>query len=96
VLALTPLAVTGILDAPFDPIAWLVALHWAFVLIFPAAVHLHILDATRSAAGLLIALVLALPRFAPLPRAAIALCAVLPTAIWLAPILWWAPWTAKM
>jgi hypothetical protein len=96
VLALTPSAVRAVGRARRDPIAWLVAVHCAFVILFPAAVHAHILDATRGAAGLLVALLLGWPRLAPAVRAAVALCAVLPTAIWLAPMLWWAPWTAKM
>ena len=96
VLALTPVAVAAVWRAPRDPLAWFVALHWAFVLIFPAAVQQHLLDASRSAAGLLLALLLAFPRSTRSLRLAVAACATVPTVIWLAPMLWWAPWTAKM
>lgn len=96
VLALTPVALVTVARAPHDPIAWLVVLHCVLVLIFPAGTHRHVLDATRTAAGLVLALLLAFPRMPPTLRAAVAACAVIPTVLWLAPMLWWAPWTAKM
>ena len=96
VLALTPVALVTVARAPRDPIAWLVVLHCVLVLIFPAGTHRHVLDATRTAAGLLIALLLGFPRWSPTVRIAVAAYAIFPTILWLPPMLWWAPWTAKM
>lgn len=95
-LALIPLALRWVWRAPRDPIGWLVALHCLFALQFPPGTYLHVLGSSRSSIGLLLALILALPRCAPRLRAAVAGWTVAPTAIWLAPVLWWAPWTAKL
>jgi hypothetical protein len=96
VLALTPLVVRGMVRAPREPISWLVALHWALVLVSSAATHEHLMGASRGSAALVLALLLAFPRQAPALRVIVAVVTILPTAIWLAPVLWWAPWTAKV
>ena len=47
--------------------------------------------AGRLSLGLLLGLLLALPLLSPGMRAAIAVVAVAPTLLWLAPVLWWSP-----
>ncbi len=95
-LALVPLAVRWIIRAPRDPITWLVAVHCAFALVLPVGAHQHVLVVGRHSTALLLTLLLAFPRCSPALRAAVTALAILPTAIWLAPMLWWAPWTAKV
>lgn len=95
-LVLAPLAVAGVVREPRDPIRWLIAVHWAFLLVFPAAVYEHVMAAGRNAAALLLALLLAFPQLSPALRMSIAGWSILPTVIWLGPVLWWAPWTAKV
>ncbi len=95
-LALTPLALRWVVRAPREPIGWLVAVHCIFGLQIPAGTYLHVLGASRNSIGLVLALLLALPRCAAPLRAAVAGWTIAPTAIWLAPVLWWAPWTAKL
>ena len=95
-LALIPLALRWVVRAPRDPIGWLVAVHCVFGLQIPAGTYLHVLAASRTSIGLVLALLLALPRCAAPLRAAVAGWTITPTAIWLAPVLWWAPWTAKL
>lgn len=94
-LALVPLAVRGVIRAPGDAVAWLVALHCGFALLSPANSNLHVLVIGRLSAFLLLALLLAFPRYSPAVRAAVSTWSIVPTLIWLPPILWWAPWTAK-
>jgi len=95
-LALTPLALWWVVRAPHDPLRWLVAVHCVFGLYIPTSSHLHVMAAGRTSGGLVLALVLAFPHCAPRLRAAVAALTITPTALWLAPVLWWAPWTAKL
>jgi hypothetical protein len=95
-LALAPAVVRLVVTAPRDPIAWLLAVHWAFLLFAPSGAHLHVLALSRQSAAFLLMLLLAYPRFSPVLRRAIALGAIAPTLLWLPPVLWWAPWTAKL
>jgi hypothetical protein len=93
-LALAPAVLRLLVTATRDPIAWLVAVHWVFALMAPPSAHLHIFAISRQAAALVLALLLAFPRWPPALRAAIAVAAIAPTFLWLPPLLWWAPWTA--
>lgn len=95
-LALGPAVIRLVVATPRDPIAWLVAVHWAFLLFAPSGAHLHVLPLSRQSAALLMMLLLAFPRWSPLLRGTIAVGAIAPTVLWLAPVLWWAPWTAKL
>jgi hypothetical protein len=95
-LALGPAVVRLVVAAPRDPIAWLVAVHWAFLLYAPSGAHLHVLALSRQSAALVMMLLLAFPRWSPAVRRAIAVGAIAPTLLWLGPVLWWAPWTAKL
>ena len=93
-LALLPGAIAWVARAPATPLPWLIALNAILVLVAPAQTYLHVLAMGRVGIGLVIALLLAFPVLSPRLRGAVALLAVLPTIIWLAPMLWWAPWTA--
>lgn len=93
-LALLPGALAWVARSPAAPLPWLIALHALLVLIAPAESYLHVLGLGRVAIGLVVALLLAFPVLSPSLRAAVAAIAVLPSLIWLGPMLWWAPWTA--
>ena len=95
-LALAPLVVLWVVRTPRDSIAWLVAVQYALVLMMPVGAQLHVLVVGRQSAALLIALLLAFPRCPPWLRAAVTACAIVPTVLWLPPVLWWAPWTATV
>ena len=94
-LALAPVVVGGLVRNPSQPAVWLLAVQWAFLLISPPVMHQHVFETSRISTSLLLALLLTFPRRAPAVRAAVASWSILPTAVWLAPVLWWAPWTAK-
>jgi hypothetical protein len=94
-LALVPLAVRWVARAPRDPIAWLVAVHSVFALFVSPNSQQEVLVVGRHTTALVLSLLLAFPRCSPGLRAAVAACAILPTLVWLPPMLWWAPWTAK-
>lgn len=92
--ALLPGALAWIWREPGAPGGWLIALGALLVLVAPAQSYLHVLGLARVAVGVVVALLLAFPALSPALRAAVTAIAVLPTLIWLAPMLWWAPWTA--
>jgi hypothetical protein len=94
-LALAPLVVRSLLRDPSEPTVWLLAVQWGFLLISPPVMHQHVFETSRLSTSLVLALLLTFPRRAPVVRAAIAGWSILPTAVWLTPVLWWAPWTAK-
>ena len=96
VIVLTPLAGRDLLRAPGNPIGWLVVLHCAMLLVSSAQTNLHLMACGRVAVPLVLALLFGFPHIAPARRAAIAVIAILPTFVWIAPVLWWAPWTAKL
>ena len=93
-LMLLPGALAWVARSPTSPLPWLIALNALIVLVAPAPAYLHVLDLGRIAVGLVVSLLLAFPVLSPSLRTAIATIAILPTLIWLAPMLWWAPWTA--
>lgn len=95
VLALLPGALAWAARQPRSPFGWLIAAHALLVLIAPAETFLHVLGLARVAVGLMTALVLAFPVLPADMRRGVALIAVLPTAIWIGPMLWWAPWAAE-
>jgi hypothetical protein len=94
-VALGPWVVRWLASSVRDPIAWLVAVHWAFLLFAPPGAHLHVLALGRQAMALVLTLLLIYPRCAPALRAVIAAVAVGPILLWVPVLLWWAPWTAK-
>jgi hypothetical protein len=93
-LALLPGAFAWLARTPAAPLPWLIALHALLVLIAPAESYVDPLGLARVAVGLVLALVLAFPVLSPSLRAVTTAIAVLPSLVWLAPMLWWAPWTA--
>jgi len=94
-LALLPGALAWIGRQPGSPFAWLIAAHALLLLIAPAESYLHVLGLARVSVGLTASLLLAFPLLSPGMRGAVTAVAVLPTVIWLGPMLWWAPWTAE-
>lgn len=95
-LALAPLAVGRLWREPRSPISWLLGLNVALGLILPSGVHSHIFSASRTLTGVLLALIFLFPRMSPRARLLVAGVAIVPTVIWLGPVLSWAPWTAKV
>ncbi len=95
-LALTPGALAWLWRQPSAPLAWLVATHCLLTLSLPGDSYLHIMAVGRQSLGLLLSLLIAFPLLSPGFRAAVTACATLPTLVWLAPVLWWAPWTARL
>lgn len=94
-LALLPGAAAWVARQPRSPFGWLIAGHALLVLIAPAESYLHVLGIARVSVGLMAALLLAFPLLSAGMRGAVTAIAVLPTFIWLGPMLWWAPWTAE-
>lgn len=94
-LALLPGALAWIARQPHSPFGWWIAVHALLILLAPAESYLHVLGLARVSVGLMTALLLAFPCLSPGLRAAVTAVAALPTAIWLGPMLWWAPWTAE-
>ena len=92
--ALVPGAVAWIAREPGTPYGWLIALSTLLVLIAPAQSFLHVLDLARVGVGVGVALLLAFPVLSREMRAAVTAIAIVPTLLWLPPMLWWAPWTA--
>lgn len=95
-LALTPGAFAWVWREPRAPCAWLVATHCLLTLSLPGDSYLHIMAVGRQSLGLLLALLTAFPLLSPSLRGAVTAWATVPTLIWLAPVLWWAPWTARL
>jgi len=75
---------------------WLTAFNALFVVLLPLNVYDHIMHAGRNAGGLLLALTFLLPLLDRRLRILAWLGAVLPTLVWLIPILRWAPWLSRI
>lgn len=91
-LGLLLAALWGLRGDSAESLLWLVVVHAVFVLLLPPDVYDHIMHAGRNATGLVVATVLALPLLPRPTRVAAALAWVAPTAVWLLPVLRWAPW----
>jgi hypothetical protein len=87
--ALLPGAVAWILREPGAVFGWLLTFSTLLVLIAPAESYLHVLGLGRVAVGVVMAMLLAFPALSREMRIAVTAFAVAPTAIWLAPMLWW-------
>ncbi len=79
--------------APIVPV-WLL-LHTIFVLVLPSDVYSHIMHAARNAGGMILSLTLLLPSLWRASRPLALGYSVVPTMIWLIPILRWAPWLSS-
>jgi hypothetical protein len=95
-LALMPAALRRVYRVPRDPVSWVLALNVALGVALPGGVHNHIFAASRTLTGVLLALIFLFPEATSRARALVAAVAVVPTLIWLGPVLSWAPWTAKV
>jgi len=72
--------------------AWILLLSCAFVLLLPPSVHEHVMGAARNSLGIAIGALLLLPLLGAAWRKAALISWILPTAIWLPPVLFWSPW----
>jgi len=75
-----------------SPVAWWVFLNGLFAVLMPLDVYNHIMHAGRNASGLMVSLVFLLPLIGKRHRVLLTVCLVVPTAVWLVPVLRWAPW----
>lgn len=73
-------------------VIWLITVHALAVLYMPSSVYDHIMHAGRNALGLVCSVVLAVPLLAPWQRRVALAWWVIPSLVWLIPILRWAPW----
>lgn len=71
---------------------WWTLLYSLFVVLLPLDVYNHIMHAGRNASGMMLALVFTLPLLDKHARRLVLFFAVVPTLIWLIPVLRWAPW----
>lgn len=74
-----------------SPAVWWVLLNSLFVLLMPYPVYDHIMHAGRNAMGLILSCVLIIPLLGRRLRWGLALWLVIPTILWLMPILRWTP-----
>ncbi len=75
-----------------SPVAWWVFLNSLFVVLMPLDVYNHIMHAGRNASGLMVSLVYLLPEIDKRYRVFLTGYLVVPTAVWLVPVVRWAPW----
>jgi hypothetical protein len=93
-LPATVLVAAGVRAVALDPtsrLAWMLVVHATWTVFLPTEVCDHVMAAGRNATGLVVSALLLFPSFRPAARIALLLAWVLPTAIWLGPVLWWAP-----
>jgi hypothetical protein len=75
-----------------SPAVWWLFLHCVLVVLMPFQVYEHVMHAGRNAGGLVLSAVFAMPLVMSWLRPLLTAGWVLPTLIWLLPILRWAPW----
>lgn len=73
-------------------VGWMLLVNAALVILLPTDVYDHIMHAGRNATGVVVAAMFALPLLARGLRWLLVAWWVAPTAVWLAPVLRWAPW----
>lgn len=76
--------------------AWWLFLHSLFIVLLPLNVYDHIMHAGRNATGLVLCALFLTPLMAKPIRLLMLAYWVLPTLIWLIPVLRWAPWLSKI
>jgi|BarGraIncu01122A_1022018.scaffolds.fasta_scaffold188513_1 hypothetical protein len=67
-----------------------------FVALMPIAVYDHIMHAGRNASGMVVAALICFPQMDTLMQRVIMAWWVLPTLVWLIPVLKWAPCLSKI
>jgi hypothetical protein len=90
-VALLAAAVRAVYLDPTSHPAWMLVVHATWTLFLPTQVCEHVMAAGRNATGLVVSSLLLFPSFGRAARIALLFAWVLPTAVWLAPVLWWAP-----
>jgi hypothetical protein len=95
-LALPVVAVYGLVKNVGSHALWILLFNCVFVLLMPINVYDHVMHAGRNATGLVLATLFCLPLLARSLRRLLWACWVLPTFIWLIPVLRWAPWLSRI
>jgi hypothetical protein len=95
-LGLLGLAIYWLWCGNRQPVVWLLLFHAAFVLLLPPDVFDHLMHAGRNATGLTAATVFAVPAMRREWRWALGTGWIMPTFIWLVPVLRWAPWLTQI
>lgn len=73
-------------------VIWLITAHALAVMYMPSPVYDHIMHAGRNASGLVCSVALAAPLLRPWQRRLTLAWWVVPSLVWLIPILRWTPW----
>jgi hypothetical protein len=83
-------------DAGRSPAGWWLLFNSLLVVLMPLGVYDHIMHAGRNAAGMVLSVLFLLPVIGRSIRVALLCYWVLPSVVWLAPILRWAPWLSRL
>lgn len=94
--ALALVAAYGLTKDAGSPRLWILLFNCVFILLMPINVYDHVMHAGRNAAGLVLAALLCMPLFAKPLRGLLWAGWVLPTFVWLIPVLRWAPWLSRI
>ncbi len=79
-----------------SPVSWWLLLNSAFVVLMPFDVYDHIMHAGRNASGMILSTVFILPYLGRrLPPLLLGYW-VIPSLVWLIPVLRWAPWLSEV
>lgn len=95
-LVLVPIALSLLWKDPRAHAPWLLLLQSLLILLMPLAVYDHVMHAGRNAAGLVLATVFVAPEMHRLLRSLFLVGWTAPTAIWIIPVLRWAPWLSEI
>lgn len=79
-----------------SPAAWWLLLNSLFVVLMPFDVYDHIMHAGRNASGMILSTIFFLPQIGRRIRLGLLGYWVLPTLVWLVPVLRWAPWLSEV
>ncbi len=79
-----------------SPTAWWLLLHCILIILLPFDVYEHIMHASRNAIGLVLSVLFLMPFLAKPIRLLTLGYWVLPTFVWLIPVLRWAPWSSTI
>jgi hypothetical protein len=83
-------------DKGRSPAGWWLLFNSIFVVLMPFGVYDHVMHAGRNAAGMVLSTLFLLPVIGTRIRVLLLCYWVFPTAVWLLPILRWAPWLSRI
>ncbi|MCO5199034.1 MAG: hypothetical protein M9941_14915 [Anaerolineae bacterium] len=92
-LLLTGIAIWLLHRQLTSQVAWMLFVNAVFVVLLPTDVFDHVMHGARNANGLVLAALFAFPLLTIWLRHIFVLWWIVPTFIWLIPVLRWAPWT---